>query len=65
MALLFGLFVVLVVDPLMVGVLPWAISSLTPRYGWTESGIGFHIKNSLDFTSAVGHHGQIVAARPT
>ena len=40
MAFQFGLFVVLVVYPLMVGVLPWAISLLTPRYGWTESGPG-------------------------
>jgi protein-S-isoprenylcysteine O-methyltransferase Ste14 len=31
-----GLLVVSVVYPLFVGVLPWALSSLTPRYGWTE-----------------------------
>jgi len=33
-----GLFIVSVVYPFMVGVLPWALSLLTPRYGWTESG---------------------------
>ena len=33
-----GLLVVLVVYPTMVGVLPWAISLLRPRFGWTESG---------------------------
>jgi len=38
MAFLLGLFVALGVYPLMVGVLPWAISGLTPRSGWTESG---------------------------
>ena len=38
MALLLGLLVALVVYPLMVGVLPWAISLVTPRYGWTERG---------------------------
>jgi protein-S-isoprenylcysteine O-methyltransferase Ste14 len=39
-ALLLGLLVVLLVYPLMVGVLPWALSLLTPRLGWTESGPG-------------------------
>ncbi|HBI41653.1 MAG TPA: hypothetical protein DDY78_02205, partial [Planctomycetales bacterium] len=38
MAFLLGLIVALVVYPLMVGVLPWAISLLLPRYGWTENG---------------------------
>jgi protein-S-isoprenylcysteine O-methyltransferase Ste14 len=33
-----GLFVVSVVYPFMVGVLPWALSLLTPRPGWTASG---------------------------
>jgi protein-S-isoprenylcysteine O-methyltransferase Ste14 len=37
-AFLLGLFVALVVYPLMVGWLPWAISLVTPHYGWTESG---------------------------
>ncbi len=40
--LLVGLSVFLVVYPLMHGLLPWALSWLTPRYGWTEGrpGIG-------------------------
>jgi protein-S-isoprenylcysteine O-methyltransferase Ste14 len=38
MALLLGLFVWLVAIPLVHGVLPWAISLLAPRYGWTEDG---------------------------
>ena len=33
-----GLIVVSVVYPFMVIVLPWALSLLTPRLGWTESG---------------------------
>jgi protein-S-isoprenylcysteine O-methyltransferase Ste14 len=33
-----GLFIVLVVYPLLVVVLPWGLSLLTPRYGWTERG---------------------------
>ena len=37
-AFLLGLLIVLVVYPLAVGVLPWAVSLLTPRHGWTESG---------------------------
>jgi protein-S-isoprenylcysteine O-methyltransferase Ste14 len=36
-AFLVGLFVALVVSPFMVGVLPGAISLISPRYGWTES----------------------------
>lgn len=36
MLILFALFVVLLVYPFMVAVVPWAISLLTPRYGWTE-----------------------------
>lgn len=36
MALSLGLFVWLVAIPLAHGVVPWAISLLTPRYGWTE-----------------------------
>jgi protein-S-isoprenylcysteine O-methyltransferase Ste14 len=32
-----GLIVVSVVYPVMVGVLPWGLSLLTPRLGWTES----------------------------
>jgi protein-S-isoprenylcysteine O-methyltransferase Ste14 len=35
-AILLGLFVWLVVFPLVHGVIPWAISLLTHRYGWTE-----------------------------
>jgi protein-S-isoprenylcysteine O-methyltransferase Ste14 len=37
-AFLLGLFVALVVYPIMVIALPWAISLLTPHYGWTASG---------------------------
>jgi protein-S-isoprenylcysteine O-methyltransferase Ste14 len=33
-----GVVIVSVVYPFMVGVLPWALSLLTPRYGWTERG---------------------------
>jgi protein-S-isoprenylcysteine O-methyltransferase Ste14 len=40
LALFLGLLVVLVVYPLMVGVLPWALSLPTPPLGWTESGPG-------------------------
>jgi hypothetical protein len=36
MAVLLGLFVWFVALPLVHGVIPWAISLLTPRYGWTE-----------------------------
>ena len=35
-AVLLGLFVWFVALPLVHGVIPWAISLLTPRYGWTE-----------------------------
>lgn len=35
--LILGLVVVSIIYPLMVGVLPWGLSLLTPRYGWTES----------------------------
>lgn len=38
MAFLMGLVVAWVVYPFMVGVLPLAISSVTPHYGWSESG---------------------------
>jgi protein-S-isoprenylcysteine O-methyltransferase Ste14 len=38
MALVLGLPVVLIVYPFMVVVLPWALSLIAPRYGWTESG---------------------------
>src|SRR5262249_20434693 len=31
------LFVILVVYPALNGLLPWALSLLTPRYGWTEN----------------------------
>ena len=37
-AFILGLFIVPVVYTLMVGVLPWVLSLLAPRYGWTESG---------------------------
>ena len=37
-AFLLGLVVVFVVYPIMVGLLPWALSMLTLRYGWTETG---------------------------
>jgi protein-S-isoprenylcysteine O-methyltransferase Ste14 len=36
MALILGLFVWLVAIPLAHGVLPWAISLLSQRYGWAE-----------------------------
>ena len=36
MAFILGLFVWLVAIPLGHGLLPWAISSLTPRYGWNQ-----------------------------
>jgi protein-S-isoprenylcysteine O-methyltransferase Ste14 len=38
MGIFLGLIVVLVVYPLMIGVLPWAISWLAPRYGWRDGG---------------------------
>lgn len=37
-AFLLGLFVALIVYPFFVVVVPRAISSVTPRYGWTDSG---------------------------
>jgi len=37
-ALVIGLFVVTVWYPIMVGVLPWGLSLLTPRFGWTAEG---------------------------
>jgi protein-S-isoprenylcysteine O-methyltransferase Ste14 len=38
MVFIFGAFVVLVVYPFAFGVLPWLLSLLTPRLGWTEHG---------------------------
>jgi len=38
MAFIFGVFVVSVVHPFVFGVLPWLLSLLTPRLGWTEHG---------------------------
>ena len=35
-----GLYAWLVVYPFMLSVVPWALSLLTPRFGWTESGPG-------------------------
>jgi protein-S-isoprenylcysteine O-methyltransferase Ste14 len=35
-----GLSIYLVVLPLIHGVLPWAVSLLTPHYGWTDGGPG-------------------------
>jgi protein-S-isoprenylcysteine O-methyltransferase Ste14 len=40
-AVIVGLFVGLVVIPLAHGVIPWALSTLLPRYGWTEGSPGF------------------------
>jgi protein-S-isoprenylcysteine O-methyltransferase Ste14 len=37
-ALVAGLFIVSFVYPFTFGVLPWILSLLTPRYGWTERG---------------------------
>jgi protein-S-isoprenylcysteine O-methyltransferase Ste14 len=34
-----GLVVVLVIYPLLVIALPWAVSLMAPRYGWTENGL--------------------------
>jgi protein-S-isoprenylcysteine O-methyltransferase Ste14 len=39
-AILLGLFVWFVAMPVVHGVIPWAISLLTPRYGWTEGSPG-------------------------
>jgi protein-S-isoprenylcysteine O-methyltransferase Ste14 len=38
MAIILALFVCLVAIPVVHGVVPWAISKLTPRYGW-ENGV--------------------------
>ena len=35
-AVITGLFVLLIVIPLAHGVVPWALSTLLPRYGWAE-----------------------------
>jgi protein-S-isoprenylcysteine O-methyltransferase Ste14 len=40
-ALIMGLFVWLVAIPLAHGVVPWALSTLLPRYGWAEGSPGF------------------------
>ena len=40
-AIIVGLFVGLVVIPLAHGVLPWALSTLLPRYGWAEGSPGY------------------------
>jgi protein-S-isoprenylcysteine O-methyltransferase Ste14 len=40
-AVLVGLFVGLVVIPLVHGVLPWAPSTRLPRYGWAEGSPGY------------------------
>ncbi len=37
-ALLLGLLVALVTYPALVGVLPWALSLLAPRFGWSADG---------------------------
>ena len=37
-AFVLGLVVVLVIYPLLVGGLPWVLSLLSPRFGWTERG---------------------------
>ena len=38
MLFIFSVFVVSVVYPIAFGVLPWLLSLLTPRFGWTEHG---------------------------
>jgi len=38
LCLILGVPIVSVVYPFLFGVLPWALSFLTPRYGWTERG---------------------------
>jgi protein-S-isoprenylcysteine O-methyltransferase Ste14 len=38
MLFIFSVFVVSVVYPFAFGVLPWLLSLLTPRFGWTEHG---------------------------
>lgn len=40
MAFIVSLIIVLVAFPIVHGVIPWAISLLTPRYGWTEGDPG-------------------------
>jgi protein-S-isoprenylcysteine O-methyltransferase Ste14 len=40
MVLIMGFFVGMVAFPIVHGVLPWTLSLLTPRYGWTEGGPG-------------------------
>jgi protein-S-isoprenylcysteine O-methyltransferase Ste14 len=39
-AFVLGLFVVLVIYPVIVVVVPWALSLVSPRFGWTERGTG-------------------------
>src|ERR1700722_2288060 len=39
-AIIVGLFVGLIVIPLAHGVLPWALSTRMPRYGWAEGAPG-------------------------
>jgi protein-S-isoprenylcysteine O-methyltransferase Ste14 len=38
MAVIVGVFMILVVFPFLYGVLPWLLSLATPRLGWTEHG---------------------------
>jgi len=40
MVLILGLFVYSIVFPLVHAGIPWALSRLMPRYGWTEQGPG-------------------------
>jgi protein-S-isoprenylcysteine O-methyltransferase Ste14 len=40
-AIIVGLFVGLIVIPLAHGVLPWALSTRLPRYGWAEGSPGY------------------------
>ena len=39
-AVIAGLFVLLVAIPLAHGVIPWALSTLLPRYGWADGSPG-------------------------
>ena len=39
-AVIMGLFVCLIVIPLAHGVVPWALSTLLPRYGWAGGSPG-------------------------
>ena len=41
MAVILALFTWLIVIPLAHGVVPWAISTLMPRYGWEVGAPGF------------------------